>query len=344
MKSSIREVIRMDAVGKLAEPVNIDEMKKKKEIKNILGNIGFGLFFSTLIEIIFSTIGFVLLVCVCYPNWLNMTDEETDALFSNLENQEVYGLLGCATVLVGIGFLFLYVAKRIDKKQMFSIHKKMNSKAFFQLLCVFLGVQLPAELIFLLMEEVFNFFGYSVMSSIEEATASSTTLFMLLYTIIVAPVVEELIYRGIVLVSIEKFGKVYAIMISALLFGLMHGNIPQSIFAFIVGIVLGYVAIEYSIWWAVLLHVLNNGLSELFYVLTKNLRVGLQNGIFYALFGVCFLVGTFCIWKKCGHIREYFIKNKPNKKTFLYTFTTVGILVFIIMETWIGISMIEKLG
>ena len=37
----------------------------------------------------------------------------------------------------------------------------------------------------------------------------------------------------------------------------MHGNIPQAVFAIFVGVVLGYVTIEYSIWWAILLHIFN---------------------------------------------------------------------------------------
>jgi len=42
------------------------------------------------------------------------------------------------------------------------------------------------------------------------------------------------------------------------LFGLFHGNLVQSPYAFVVGLVLGYTAVEYSITWAMVLHMLNN--------------------------------------------------------------------------------------
>ena len=335
----------MDEVARTEETVNIAERKRqKKELKKTVGHMAWGLVIYTIIGFVIASIGVIVNLCVSAPDWLNMTDEELDELMINLESQEFYGLLSCAIILVGIGFLFLYFRKRIDKKQMFSVHKKMTPKAFIQLLCVFLGVQLLVEPGFLLMEKIFNFFGYSVMSSMEDATMGSVTLSMIICAVIVAPVVEEFVYRGFVLFSTKRFGKGYAIMISALLFGVMHENIPQSVFACMVGVVLGYVAIEYSIWWSVLLHIINNGLSELFYITTKNLSVVVQDRIFYILFGGFFLFGMFFVWKKRVYIREYWIQNKPNMKTLLYTFTTVGILVFIIMEMVAAFSMVEKLG
>ena len=128
------------------------------------------------------------------------------------------------------------------------------------------------------------------------------------------------------------------------MFGLMHENIPQSVFAFMVGIILGYVAIEYSIWWAIILHIINNGLSDFLYYLTRNFSAGVQDGICNVLFGGCFLLGLFFVWKKRVDIREYLIENKPNKKILLYTLATVGMLIFMIMETVAAFSMIEKLG
>jgi len=327
------------------EIADIDVSKKqKKEFKRTVGHMAWGLIIYSIIGMIISIIGVFVKVTISNPNWINLPDEEIDEIFKTLENQEFFGLLSCAVVFIGIAFLFLHFRKRIDKKQMFSNHKSMNPKAFIQLLCVFLGVQLVAEPIFWLMEKAFNLFGYSVMSSLEEATMGSLTVTMLFYAVILGPVVEEVIYRGFVLCSLKKFGKVYAIIISAFLFGLMHENIPQSVFACMVGVVLGYVTIEYSIWWAVLLHIINNGLSDVLYYLTQNLSVGMQNGIFYTLYGGCFLLGIFFIWKNRGYIHEYYNENKPSRKTFLYTFTTVGIVIFIIMETWLAFSMVDKIG
>ena len=81
---------------------------------------------------------------------------------------------------------------------------------------------------------------------------------MFLYTAVFAPVGEELIYRGLVMPLLQRYGKGFAIVTSALLFGGMHANLFQMPFAFLTGLVLGYTAAEFSLRWAILLHLLNN--------------------------------------------------------------------------------------
>lgn len=70
---------------------------------------------------------------------------------------------------------------------------------------------------------------------------------------------EELLFRGAILTNLLPFGRSNAILISSLLFALMHQN-PQQIFsAFVAGIILGVLyEMAGSIWPCVLLHILNS--------------------------------------------------------------------------------------
>jgi ABC-type dipeptide/oligopeptide/nickel transport system permease subunit len=54
------------------------------------------------------------------------------------------------------------------------------------------------------------------------------------------------------------WGKRFATLCTAFVFGIFHGNLLQTPFAFVVGLVLGYVACEYNIVWAMILHMVNN--------------------------------------------------------------------------------------
>ena len=63
-------------------------------------------------------------------------------------------------------------------------------------------------------------------------------------TAIVPAVFEEFAFRGVVLNKLRKFGDSYAIIMSAVLFGLMHGNLSQIPFAFILGLVIGFIAVK----------------------------------------------------------------------------------------------------
>jgi hypothetical protein len=56
---------------------------------------------------------------------------------------------------------------------------------------------------------------------------------------ILTPILEELVYRGIVYTRLKRhLGIIPAVLLSALIFGLMHFNIVQFIYAFVLGIML----------------------------------------------------------------------------------------------------------
>jgi len=88
------------------------------------------------------------------------------------------------------------------------------------------------------------------------------TVFYLIGTCIAAPLGEEFVCRGVMLNSLKKYGNWWAIAITAGLFGLMHMNFYQGPYAFLMGLVLGYVTVKTgSIWCAVLIHMINNSWS-----------------------------------------------------------------------------------
>jgi len=98
----------------------------------------------------------------------------------------------------------------------------------------------------------------------EGLLGASTPLFATIFLIvIVAPLTEEFLFRGLILRGfLGRYSRGTAIVASALLFGAFHGNIPQGIAATALGIVYG--------WWfvhtrslipCILGHALNNGLA-----------------------------------------------------------------------------------
>ena len=88
------------------------------------------------------------------------------------------------------------------------------------------------------------------------------TPIMLFYGILLGPFAEELVFRGVIMNGLRRFGRVFAIITSSLLFGFMHGSLVQGLFGFISGLVLGYLAMEYGLVWSLLVHMLNNAFSS----------------------------------------------------------------------------------
>ena len=80
-----------------------------------------------------------------------------------------------------------------------------------------------------------------------------------LYVCVGAPLTEEFLFRGVLLKSMSKYGVPFAVFASSVLFGLIHGNIYQTPFAALVGVVLAYVAVRSgSIWPGVIIHMIVN--------------------------------------------------------------------------------------
>lgn len=98
----------------------------------------------------------------------------------------------------------------------------------------------------------------SIRTTSDIIEAAGDTLPMLAYTYFVAPVVEEIVFRGAILNSLKPYGKVFAIVTTSAMFGFFHGDLTQGLFAFVVGLILGYLSCEYSIFWSILVHISNN--------------------------------------------------------------------------------------
>lgn len=98
----------------------------------------------------------------------------------------------------------------------------------------------------------------NVMDSIAPSSFQSAVV-TLIFTAFVAPIFEEIIYRHLLLRSLKPVGDTPAIILSALIFGLAHGNFDQFAYAFLSGIIFGLVAVRYdSIIPGMVLHLINN--------------------------------------------------------------------------------------
>ena len=73
------------------------------------------------------------------------------------------------------------------------------------------------------------------------------SILMLLYAMILGPIVEELIFRGLTYSAAKKVMPYYlAIMVQALLFGAFHMNPIQGCYAFVLGLGMGYIMYLYD--------------------------------------------------------------------------------------------------
>lgn len=107
---------------------------------------------------------------------------------------------------------------------------------------------------------------------------------MLISGIIIAPLTEEFICRGVLLRSFRRFGDFFAVVASSLVWALLHGNFVQGLPVFAMGIFFGMLAIKAdSIIPTFIIHALNNTLA----FITSSVD---QNNYLAKLYGGLFII------------------------------------------------------
>lgn len=106
-----------------------------------------------------------------------------------------------------------------------------------------------------------------VNETIEESfeMMSSSILYLFLSACICAPIIEEVVMRGIMLNGfLNRFNPSFSIFLSSLIFAIVHLNVPQGINAFILGCIIGYVFYKTkSLYLCMFCHFVNNTLAIL---------------------------------------------------------------------------------
>jgi hypothetical protein len=100
-------------------------------------------------------------------------------------------------------------------------------------------------------------------------------VFAFIHITFAAAVFEEYLCRGILLNALKPFGHGFAIIVTGVLFGLIHGNVHQFTFATVLGIVLAYITIQTgSILAATILHGMFNamGATMLLFLSTETIQ------------------------------------------------------------------------
>lgn len=133
--------------------------------------------------------------------------------------------------------------------------------------------------------------GRELVSNTEEIL-SEVSFLMVLTTVVLAPVFEELTFRYLVINKLRRYGDKTAIIVSAILFGLFHMNFEQGIYAAVIGLVLGYVVCRTGrVIYTIMLHACFNLLSGVIPLVIENLKNPVLNSVYMVLYFALILIG-----------------------------------------------------
>lgn len=153
---------------------------------------------------------------------------------------------------------------------------------------------------------------------------------------IVPALVEEFACRGIILGSLRKFGDGFAILVSSILFGLMHGNFDQMFFAMTVGAVLGFIVVKTeSLWTAVAVHMTNNLISVLITYVLSGLPSFLRSLTYTLYLMAVLLIGIFVLAFSTEKKKLIELSKSPTESTLIeksiWYFLSPVTIIFIAM-------------
>lgn len=170
------------------------------------------------------------------------------------------------TFLIGIPLLLLLYYKKINRSLSFGavFVKPQRSKGWiFKWLLIALGVSKAVGIVFRVVLSRWGITGKTgFINAKNDALGYSLYL---ISAVVIAPIVEELLFRATICRGIRGYGELFAAVMSGIMFGLYHLNIDQLFFAAAFGIIAGMVFAKCrSIFVVMLFHAVNNLLVTLY--------------------------------------------------------------------------------
>lgn len=157
----------------------------------------------------------------------------------------------------------------------------------------------------------------------------------ILRTAIIPPLTEEFAFRGVIMQPLRKYGNRFALVLSAALFALMHGNMVQIPFAFIGGLVIGYAVIKTgSMWTGILIHFANNTVAVLMQLAGQNLPQNTANTVALLLILLVLAlgaVGGILVFTRYNGNKTLTAPSVTRKKVSAFVWTPTLLLAVVVM-------------
>lgn len=123
--------------------------------------------------------------------------------------------------------------------------KKMKWWQFLAAAVMCFGLMYASNLVGTVISTVIGLLkGSAVQNTLLGIVTSISLFFMILYLVICAPIMEEYVFRKLIVERTVKYGQGVAVVMSGLMFGLFHGNLNQFAYAFTLGCFLAFLYVK----------------------------------------------------------------------------------------------------
>lgn len=269
-------------------------------------------------------------------------------------------ILISTVILYVLGMLILPIGFQKAQVPVTVLQKKhMTIGAFFKALFMSYSLLIITNLIGTLITTMIGILkGSPIINPVEEIALNMDLPFLILFTVIGAPIFEELFFRKFLVDRTAQYGEGVSVVISGLMFGMFHGNLSQFPYAFALGAFFAFIYIRTGkIGYTILMHAVINfvgsivgslilkyidlsvyegiltstSIEEIFAALTMENMTGVFILLVYEMVIMTFVVIGIILW--ILEFKKFFFKpaeqDIPKGRCFEASICNKGMLVYI---------------
>lgn len=219
----------------------------------------------------------------------------TDLLPENvyaIVDSVIYDVAYLASFMLPVAFVPIVFSR--EERQSMRLAPKLSANTF---AFIFIGVAFTYAFSYINSAVVTAIFGDPTVEELftyAPVYMSDSDVILQFITIALVPAFcEEFLFRGVVLSNLMPYGKSTAVVVSAVCFGLMHGNLYQFLYTTVAGLILGVVyVVTDSIWPSTIIHMINNALSVMQTVIFERMEEDAAYTVWLAIECFVFAVGV----------------------------------------------------
>ncbi|WP_314292386.1 CPBP family intramembrane glutamic endopeptidase [Leptotrichia massiliensis] len=218
-----------------------------------------------------------------------------------------------------ISFLYYFIKNNKEYKY-FKVNETLSKRDFNIYFALIFWINIALDFIISIVSKIYE----------QDFVIERPLYLHIVHAICIAPILEEIIFRGVIMNNLKKYGIKIAIISNSILFGLSHYNIDMIILAFFIGIVLSYVANRYSIKYSILMHILINMISKIPEIGEASLLIFVLIAVFLLICYLFFFISGL-IKKSYKDIFSIFKLNNEDRKNIVEFVKNNGLYLLVIL-------------
>ncbi|MCH5279158.1 MAG: CPBP family intramembrane metalloprotease [Christensenellaceae bacterium] len=294
------------------------ERNSKRNARKAFSRIGISLTLIALVTFAVQIIVQIALELIGYADW----SESTEGLF-------ILSFVPLYCIAVPIGLLVMKKTPSVYLKK-----AKLGAKNYLVFFLMCIPLTYIGNLVGIMISGIAS--GGSASNALNEYV-SDVSIFQVLVMVVLAPIIEEFIFRKQLIDRTVRYGEGTAILLSGLTFALFHTNMFQFFYAFALGLLFAYIYVRTGrLRYVISLHMIINFMGSIVSSLVLSLAEKGEFGMFisgmYSLLVLGLIIwGMVLLIKRRKRFKCFPAECElPKKQVFQIAYLNVGMIIFIL--------------